>query len=264
MDMHPWRQRSVPDVVAEVKYALEAFPEAREIFFDDDTFTIRKDRVLALCEEFKKLNFTWSCNSRAHADEETIRAMRDAGCRLFIVGFESGDPQILKNIKKGITVEQAKLFMKNCKKAGMKVHGDFIIGLPGETPETISRTIEFAKELDPETIQVSIAHAFPGTELYEFVTENGYYRKEAEMAAPTGHQQPHIEYPGLPRAAMMEAVDRFYLEYFLRPHALWRVVGKTFFDGRERRRLTREAKQFIRLHMDRKKFIEKEKACAAS
>ena len=263
-DMHPWRERSIPNVVEEVQWTLKSFPQAREIFFDDDTFTIRKDRVLALCKEFKKLRFTWSCNTRVHVDHETIRAMREAGCRLYIVGFESGDPQILKNIKKGTTVEQARTFMKNCKQVGMKVHGDFIIGLPGETPETINRTIRFAKELDPETIQVSIAHAFPGTELYRYVTENGYFRKDAEMTATTGHQQPHIEYPGLSRSAMMEAVDRFYLEYFLRPHALWRVIRKSIFDGRERQRLTREARQFLRLHGDRKKFVEREQGVGAA
>lgn len=258
-DMHPWRERSVDNVVEEVQYALKAFPEVREIFFDDDTFTIRKERVLELCKRFKPLKFTWSCNTRVHVDHETIQAMKNAGCRLYIVGFESGDPQILKNIKKGTTVEQARLFMKNCKKVGMRVHGDFIIGLPGETPETIRNTIRFAKELDPETIQVSIAHAYPGTELYEYVTKNGYFRKDAEMAAATGHQQPHIEYPGLPRAAMMEAVDRFYAEYFLRPHALWRVLKKTIYDSRERRRLFREAREFIRLHFERKKFIAQER-----
>src|SRR3989454_8824256 len=93
--------------------------------------------------------------------------MADAGARLFIVGFESGEAQILKNIKKAATIEMARTFMKNCRKVGIKVHGDFIIGLPGETRETIQRTIDFAKELDPETIQVSLAHAMPGTELHD-------------------------------------------------------------------------------------------------
>lgn len=263
-DMHPWRERSIPDVVKEVQWALANFPQVKEIFFDDDTFTIRKERVLALCEEFKRMKFTWSCNTRVHVDRETIQAMREAGCRLYIVGFESGDPQILKNIKKGTTVEQARLFMRNCKRVGMKVHGDFIIGLPGETPETIGRTIAFAKELDPETIQVSIAHAFPGTELYEHVTKNGHFRRDAEMLADTGHQQPHIEYPGLSRAQMMDAVDRFYLEYFLRPHALWRVVKKTIYDPRERRRLFREAREFLRLHSERKRFIAQQKVGAGA
>ncbi len=260
MDLHPWRERSIDDVVAEVEWALKNFPQVREIFFDDDTFTIKKERVLALCERFKKLKFTWSCNTRTHVDYETIKVMREAGCRLYIVGFESGDPQILKNIKKGVTIEQHRQFMKNCKKVGMVVHGDFIIGLPGETPETINRTIEFAKELDPETIQVSIAHAFPGTELYEYVTKNGFFRQDAAMTASTGHQLPHIEYPGLPRSAMMEAVDRFYVEYFLRPHVLWRVLRKTILDSRERQRLSHEAKQFIKLHFERKKFIAQERS----
>ena len=104
--------------------------------------------------------FRWSCTARVNSDYETLKAMADAGARLLIVGFESGDPQILKNIKKGATVEQAREFTKNCKKVGIRIHGDFIIGLPGETRETIKRTLDFARELDTETIQVSIAHAY--------------------------------------------------------------------------------------------------------
>ncbi|MGH9826927.1 MAG: hopanoid biosynthesis associated radical SAM protein HpnJ, partial [Blastocatellia bacterium] len=179
-DGHPWRQRSVDDVANEVKHALGLFPNIEEIFFDDDTYTIRKSRVLALCEKFKPLKFTWSCTSRVHVDLETLKAMRAAGCRLFIVGFESADPQILKNIKKGATVQQAREFMKNCKKAGIVVHGDYIIGLPGETPETIEQTVKFAQELDCETIQVSIAHAYPGTELYNQGMAQGYLRHDLD------------------------------------------------------------------------------------
>ncbi len=258
-DDHAWRERSIDDTVEEVKYALKNFPQVREIFFDDDTFTIRKQRVLALCEKFKPLKFTWSCNTRVHVDLETLQAMKAAGCRLFIVGLESGDPQILKNIKKGTTIEQARTFMKNCKKVGIKVHGDFIIGLPGETPQTISRTIQFAKELDPETIQVSIAHAFPGTELYNYVTSNGYFRPDVEMTDGKGHQLPHIEYPNLPREKMVEAVDRFYKEFFLRPRVLWRIFKSVAFNARERRRLTQEAREFLKLHSDRVKFIKAQK-----
>ncbi|MBI3615746.1 MAG: hopanoid biosynthesis associated radical SAM protein HpnJ [Candidatus Omnitrophica bacterium] len=264
LDDHPWRERSVENTVEEVKFTLKNFPQVREIFFDDDTFTIRKDRVLALCEKFKPLKFTWSCNSRVHVDYETLKAMREAGCRLFITGFESGDPQILKNIKKGTTVEQAKTYMKNCKRVGIKVHGDFIIGLPGETPETIERTIQFAKDLDPETIQVSIAHAFPGTDLYRYVTENGFFRPQAEMTDGKGHQLPHIEYPGLPQEAMMEAVDRFYAEYYLRPRVIWRIVKKALFDSRERRRLVQEAREYLRLHSDRIQFIRRKRGLKAA
>ena len=103
-------------------------------------------------------------------DAEGDGAMRARGCSSS--GFESGDDQILKNIKKGATVEMARTFAKNCRKLGIRVHGDFIIGLPGETQETIQKTIDFAKELDSETIQVSIAHAYPGTELHEQLERN--------------------------------------------------------------------------------------------
>src|SRR5207245_1009423 len=171
---HAWRVRSSDNVAREVRQALDLFPRAKEFFFDDDTFNIRKDRVLELSKKFKPLGFRWSCTARCHSDYETLKAMPDAGARLFIVGFESVDPQILRNIKKGATLEMARAFTKNCKKVGIAIHGDFIIGLPGETEETIRRTFDFARELDTETIQVSIAHAYPGTELHDDLVRNGY------------------------------------------------------------------------------------------
>ena len=113
-------RRSVENVAREFKQAHKMFPQAKEFFFDDDTFNIRKDRVLALCKEFKPVGFRWSCTARCHSDYETLKAMADAGCRLLIVGFESGDPQILKNIKKGSTLEMGRTFAKNCKKVGIR------------------------------------------------------------------------------------------------------------------------------------------------
>ena len=259
-DGHPWRQRSAGDVADEVKQALQLFPNIEEIFFDDDTFTIRKSRVLELCEKFKPLNFTWSCTSRVHVDLETLTAMRAAGCRLFIVGFESGDAQILKNIKKGATPEQGREFMKNCKKAGIVVHGDYIIGLPGETPETIEKTVKYAQELDCETIQVSIAHAYPGTELYNFGQANGFLRHDVEMTDDKGHQLPHLEYPGLTRGEMMEAVEHFYDKYYFRPRVVARIVKKAVFNSKERKRLYKEAREYLALRSKRKDFVASERA----
>src|ERR1700747_3499969 len=154
---HRWRLRSSDDIAAECKWALENFSGLKEIFFDDDTFNYQKKRTIELCGKLKKLNFTWSCTSRVTTDYDTLKAMKDAGCRLLIVGYESGDQQILKNIKKGATMEMAERFTASAKKLVLVIHGDFIIGLPGETPETIRKTIDFAKRMDSETIQVSIA-----------------------------------------------------------------------------------------------------------
>ena len=108
-----------------------------------------------------------------------------------------------------------------------------VIGLPGETKESIQRTIDFARELDSETIQVSIAHAYPGTEMYEHLVRGGSLA-DRPMSDALGHQLPHIEYPGLTREDMMDAVNRFYDSYYFRPRVVWRIVRKALWDAHER------------------------------
>ena len=254
---HPWRKRSTDAVVAEMKKAKEYFPWVKEFFFDDDTFNIQKARTIELCQKLKPLGLTWSSTSRVTTDYETLKAMKEAGCRLLIVGYESGDPQILKNIKKGATIERARQFTKDCKKLGLIIHGDFILGLPGETKETIRRTIDFAKELDVETIQVSIAHAYPGTELYDYAKSNGFIVSEgAAMVDDQGHQVAMIEYPGLPRDYVMEMVHKFYDEYYFRPKQVFRIVRKAIFNNVERKRLYKEARDFMKLRSMRNKAVK--------
>ncbi len=170
-----------------------------------------------------------------------------------IVGFESGDPTILKNIKKGATVKQALAFMKHCKELGISVHGDFIIGLPGETNETIMRTIRFAEELDCETIQVSIAHPYPGTEFDAYLRRNGYLTDD-DMADELGHQLPNLRYPGLTRQEIVEAVEYFYGRYYFRPRIIFRILQRALWDQNERVRLFREAREYLQLRARRKKF----------
>ena len=171
-----------------------------------------------------------------------------------IVGFESGDNEILTNIKKGATVEQALAFMKNCKRLGLTVHGDFQIGHPGETHETIERTMKFAMKLDPETIQVSISHPYPGTEFYDYLERHGYLTA-AEMTDELGHQLPNIRYPGLDRKEIVEAVEDFYARYYFRPKVIFRIVRRAIFDARDRRRLYSEAKEFFQLRAKRRSFL---------
>ncbi len=255
---HRWRLRSTDDIVNEVRWAKENFPGLKEIFFDDDTFNYKKDRTIELCKKLAPLNFTWSCTSRVTTDRDTLKAMREAGCRLMIVGYESGDPQILKNIKKGATLDMARRFTANAHKLGLTVHGDFIVGLPGETRESIRRTIDFAKSLDTETIQVSIAHPYPGTEFYDYVKQNNLITIDS-MTDETGHQLPNIVYPGLDRAELVDWVERFYGEYYFRPRAAWRVVRKAIFDNSERKRLYKEAREYLALRAKRKRFVKEQK-----
>jgi radical SAM superfamily enzyme YgiQ (UPF0313 family) len=190
-----------------------------------------------------------------------LKAMKEAGCRLLIVGYESGDPQILKNIQKGATVQRALDFQRDCHKLGLVVHGDFILGLPGETKESIRNTIEFAKQLDCETIQVSIAHAFPGTEFFDYAKEHGFITNAA-MMDDGGHQMAHIEYPGLPVEYVMEMVHKFYDEYFFRPKQAGRVVWKAIRNG-DVKRLYSEAKSFMELRAKRNKAVEEMKTANA-
>jgi len=264
---HPWRKRSTDDVAREMAKAKEYWPGVKEFFFDDDTFNIQKARTVELCSKLKPLNLTWSCTSRVTTDYETLKAMKEAGCRLLIVGYESGDQQILKNIKKGATIERARQFTKDCHKLGLIIHGDFILGLPGETRETIRNTIDFAKELDVETIQVSVAHAYPGTELYDYAMKSGFMVADTKMVDEGGHQMAHIQYPGLPADEIMESVHRFYDEYYFRPKAVYRILRKAAFDGGERKRLYKEAKSFLKLRATRNKWVkekrEKENSAAA-
>lgn len=260
---HRWRLRSVDDVVNEVKYALEAFPNIREIFFDDDTFNYQKKRTIELCEKLGPLNFTWSCTSRVTTDYDTLKAMKEAGGRLMIVGYESGDAQILKNIKKGATLDMARRFTANAHKLGLTVHGDFIVGLPGESSGSIRRTIDFAKELDTETIQVSIAHPYPGTEFYDYAKQNNLITIDS-MTDEVGHQLPNVVYPDLNRAELVDWVEKFYGEYYFRPRVIWRVIRKAIFDSKERRRLAKEAREYLALRYKRKRFVAEQRAAAAS
>jgi hopanoid biosynthesis associated radical SAM protein HpnJ len=261
---HPWRKRSTDDVAAEMAKAKQLWPDVKEFFFDDDTFNIQKARTVELCEKLKPLGLTWSCTSRVTTDYEPLKAMKEAGCRLLIVGYESGDQQILKNIKKGATVERARQFTKDCHKLGLVVHGDFILGLPGETHETINNTIAFAKELDVETIQVSVAHAYPGTELYDQVVKNGNIVGDNKMVDEGGHQLAQIQYPGLPADDIMSAVHRFYDEYYFRPKAVYRILRKAMFDSNDRKRLYKEAKSFLKLRAARNKMVKQHAAEAAA
>lgn len=254
---HPWRKRSSDAVAAEMKKAKEYWPWVKEFFFDDDTFNIQKARTIELCEKLKPLGLTWSCTSRVTTDYETLKAMKEAGCRLLIVGYESGDPQILKNVKKGATVERARDFTRDCKKLGLVIHGDFILGLPGETKESIRRTIDFAKELDCETIQVSLAHAYPGTELYDYAKANGFILNEgSQMVDEMGHQVAMIEYPNISRDYIMEMVHRFYDEYYFRPKAIFRIVKRAAFNSTDRKRLYTEAKSFLKLRAARNRSVQ--------
>jgi len=141
---HRYRVRSVGHVIDEIRLARDCFPQVREFFFDDDTFTDNLPRAEAIAKELGRLGVTWSCNAKANVPRATLQVLRDNGLRLLLVGYETGNQQILYNIKKGVLVEVARRFSKDCRELGIIVHGTFILGLPGETTETIQETLQLS------------------------------------------------------------------------------------------------------------------------
>ncbi len=241
---HSYRTRSPENVFEEVSAMKAKFPKMKEIFFDDDTFTADPARARKIAQLLKPLGVTWSTNSRANVDFETLKVLKEGGLRLFVVGYESGNAQILKNIKKGVGLDRARRFTQDCHKLGILIHGTFILGLPGESKETIQESMRFAREMDCETIQVSLASPYPGTELFRQVTEQGYLAVDP-LLDESGYQRCTVKYPGLTADEIYGSVERFYRSFYFRPKYIFKSLRKMAISGEERKRLLKEGMQFI-------------------
>jgi len=249
---HNYRFRSVPKVIEEVQYILENIPETKEIFFDDDTLTDNHARVEELAIALGKLGFgkkgfpvSWSCNAKANVPKKTLEVLKANGLRLLLVGYESGNQQILHNIKKGLRTDVARQFTKDCHELGIVIHGTFILGLPGETEETIEETINYAKEIDPHTIQVSLAAPYPGTFLYKQATENGWFDNSNDLLTDGGNQIAQLSYPHLPATVIFDKVEEFYKRFYFRPSKIWSIVSEMLRDWNMMKRRLREGVEFF-------------------
>jgi radical SAM superfamily enzyme YgiQ (UPF0313 family) len=206
----------------------------------------------------------WSCNSRANLDYDTIKSLKDNGLRLFLVGYESGNDDTLTRIKKGVTTAEMRRFTKDCHKAGVVIHGTFILGLPVETKETIEQTINFAKELDVFSMQVSLAAPYPGTELFEQAKLNGWFVKKdkTDLVEGDGLQQSTLEYPGLSKEQIFEDVERFYRAYYLRPKPILRIIKTMLEDKDVCVRRLREGYEFFKSMAARRSDLAAAKVAA--
>ncbi len=247
---HRYRVRSADNVIAEVQWIKENMPEVKEIMFDDDTFTDTSNlpRVEDIARGMGRLGMTWSCNAKANVPYDTLKIMKDNGLRLLLVGFESGDDQILHNIKKGLRTDIARRFSSDCRKLGILVHGTFILGLPGETRETIEKTINFAKEINPHTIQVSLAAPYPGTTLYKQAVENGWLEENSavNLVNDKGVQLAAISYPHLSKEEIFHAMEEFYKRFYFRPNKIWEIVREMLGSWDMMKRRLREGVEFFR------------------
>jgi hopanoid biosynthesis associated radical SAM protein HpnJ len=242
---HRYRTRSVEHVVAEIAHAMRLFPQVKEYFFDDDTFTDDLPRAEAIARGLGRLGVTWSCNAKANVPEATLRVLRDNGLRLLLVGYESGNQAILNNVKKGTRIDVARGFTRNARRLGIKIHGTFIMGLPGETRETIEETIRFAVEIDPDTIQVSLAAPYPGTALHRDAVARGWLENEA-LVDGRGVQSSALGYPHLGRTAIFDSVETLYRRFYFRPRKIVQIAGEMVRDGAVMRRRLKEGAEFLR------------------
>jgi hopanoid biosynthesis associated radical SAM protein HpnJ len=248
---HTYRGKSPSALIDEIERGAALFPQAREWFLDDDTFTADKARAIEISKGLKRLKITWSCNARANLDYETLKALRANGLRLVVVGFETGNREILKRIKKGVTIERAREFMRHCRGLGIKVHGTFVLGLPVETRDTMEETIRFAQELDPHTIQVSIAAPYPGTELYDDAMRNGWLGSET-LVEGSGIQSSPLHYPDLTPDEIEEGVERMYRRFYFRARPIMRMLREMVASKRVFLRRIREGREFLSYLNERK------------
>ncbi len=249
-----YRVRSAENIYEEMSAAKRLFPTVKEFFFDDDTFTDHPC-LEEIARKIGTLGITWSCNARANLPAKMLHILKDNGLRLLTVGFESGNQKILNNIRKGLSIEGARKFAKAAREAGVLVHGTFILGLPGETRETMTETMQFAREIDPYSIQVSLAAPYPGTVLYEQARNEGWLTGEGAGLVKDGIQNSVMWYPWLSSEEIFEAVELFYRRFYFRPAPIMRILKEMLRDRHEFARRIREGREFF-------SFMAKRKAAA--
>ncbi|HOY67177.1 MAG TPA: radical SAM protein [Candidatus Ozemobacteraceae bacterium] len=247
-----YRVRSLDHVFAEIERVLARRPRIRELFFDDDTFTVNPARLEEFADRYHALphRVPFSVNARAvPLPENVFRKLVRAGLRCVVVGFESGNQAILDAVRKGTRLEEMVRFAEQCDALGVQVHGDFVLGLPGETPATIEQTVRFATRLPLSTFQLAIAHPLPGTAFFDWLNHNGYLitRDFSQWIDSDGNQQAVIRYPGLGPGEMKTAVATSLRDYYLSPAFLARACRNVLRQPGELRRYVRGGLRFFRL-----------------
>ena len=244
------RQRSPENIVAEFEYIEKELPQVREVLIDDDTFSFNQEHTRQFCELMikKSIKIPWTVECRANLQYETMVMMKSAGCRLIVVGFESANDEILKNIKKGITVERMRKFVADAKKANVMIHACFMAGNEGETKKTLMESLRFAKEINADTCQFFPLMVYPGTEAYDWAKTNGYlltndYR---DWLTKDGLHNCVVSTPELSVKDLLTFCDQARRSYYLRPRYLIYKLIQVMTNMEEMKKTLKSAKVFIK------------------
>ncbi len=246
-----YRFRSIKNVADEFAYIYTNFPDIKEIMIEDDTLTVNRERCRELSEELIKRGLNkipWSANSRADVDYNTMAIMKRAGCRLFCVGFESGSQEILDNIKKKMTLEKIRQFSIDAKKAGIMIHGCFMVGNRGETHDTLKKTLDLACELNPDTAQFFPIMIYPGTDDYEWFKSKGFLISEdfSKWVTEKGLHNSVVSNPDLTHEELVNFCDYARRKYYLRPKYLWIKLKQSLLHLSEAKRNLKAFKIFAK------------------
>jgi anaerobic magnesium-protoporphyrin IX monomethyl ester cyclase len=192
-----------------------------------DLFTVNRDQVVNLCKLMiqENLGLSWTCNSRVdYVDEEMLQLMGKSGCTYISWGIESANEQILKKAAKGYRLEQAPRALKWAHAAGIKNWGYFIIGLPGETEETIQQTIKFSKDLPLDIALFHVAAPYPGTPFFFEVLENNWFRPGTQWEQVDMDKSTVLDYQGLTAEQLEYWQKRAFREWAFRPKPMWTFI----------------------------------------
>lgn len=217
MHGHAYRTRSPEHLVGEMKWIQENMPEINEIVFEDDTFTSDRKWAKEVARQIQEQGVTlpWFANIRTNTDYETLTALKSAGLRECATGFESADNTILLNMRKGQDTNSQFTFMKNCKKLKLLVHGCFMVGFPGETKETMEKTLQLAIKLNPDSAQFYPVMPYPGTGAYQWAHDNDYLDTHNfdEWLTKSGGHKCVLSLPGL-SSQQLEDFCEYALKHF--------------------------------------------------
>lgn len=242
-----FRARSAKNVVDEMEECVRMGIE--EFFLYDDTFSVDSQRVFNICDEIlnRGLKIGWDIRTRVdNVSNDLLKKLKEAGCERIHYGVESGNPEVLKVLRKGITIEQVRNAFEMTRNIGIETLAYFMIGLPGETRAQILETINFAKKLDPDFVQFSVTTPYPATLLYHMGLEKGIIKKDywKEFAEnPSTDFVPELWEENLSRKELLELLKHAYKRFYIRP----KYVLKRILQVRSFKEFRRKAKAGLKV-----------------